>query len=131
MKARYASGRRFALAGAWAALIFVLSSRANLPGPGFPYGDKILHAGEFGVLAWLLARALLPPMLASRRKGLAIYWVAGVSSLIYALSDEMHQAFVPGRSCEISDLLADSAGILLALVLMPLYLKWRRLEFPP
>ena len=31
----------------------------------------------------------------------------------YAVSDEIHQYFVPGRSCQISDMMLDSAGVLL------------------
>jgi VanZ family protein len=34
--------------------------------------------------------------------------------LAYAVSDEFHQHFVPGRSCSISDFFIDSAGIYLA-----------------
>lgn len=131
MKARFEWARRWILAGAWAALIFALSSRGNLPGPGFPWSDKILHAFEFGVLAWLIARALFPPMLAYRRRESVIYGATGLIGFTYAVSDELHQALVPGRSCEISDLMADSAGILLALVLLRLFLRVSRLESPP
>ena len=34
----------------------------------------------------------------------------GIGAL-YALTDEVHQAFVPGRSCEIRDMLIDSCGV--------------------
>jgi VanZ family protein len=30
--------------------------------------------------------------------------------LIYAILDEIHQIFVPGRSCEIMDIIIDSSG---------------------
>lgn len=42
---------------------------------------------------------------------------------LFALSDEMHQYFVPGRSAEIADWLADMAGIILAWLLGSLILK--------
>ena len=29
---------------------------------------------------------------------------------LYAVSDELHQLFVPGRSCELMDMLIDSSG---------------------
>lgn len=36
--------------------------------------------------------------------------------VLYAVSDEIHQHFVPGRSCEIRDMLIDSVGALLGLL---------------
>lgn len=35
-------------------------------------------------------------------------WVLG---MVYAVSDEIHQLFVEGRSCEVRDMLIDSAGV--------------------
>lgn len=39
------------------------------------------------------------------------------TTVFYAVTDEIHQAFVPGRSCELRDLLIDSAGALAFLLL--------------
>lgn len=41
--------------------------------------------------------------------------LAFVISFVFALSDEIHQYFVPGRSCDIFDLLADCLGISISL----------------
>jgi VanZ family protein len=42
-------------------------------------------------------------------------------SLAYALSDEFHQLFVPGRFCALKDILVDFAGsIFSVLVIKPL-----------
>lgn len=35
---------------------------------------------------------------------------------LYGLSDEIHQAFVPNRSCDALDLMADMAGALTAII---------------
>ncbi len=35
---------------------------------------------------------------------------------LYAVSDEIHQAFVPGRSCEVRDMLIDTTGVILGVV---------------
>ena len=35
---------------------------------------------------------------------------------LYAVSDEIHQYFVPGRSCEVRDMIIDTAGVLLGVV---------------
>ena len=40
-------------------------------------------------------------------KGIA---AAGIVCVLYAISDEIHQIFVPGRSGQFSDVLLDSAG---------------------
>lgn len=37
---------------------------------------------------------------------------------LYAVFDELHQYFVPGRSCEIRDMLIDSSGALVGILLM-------------
>lgn len=122
--------RRWAPVIAWAALIYALSSRQTLPGIGFPHADKILHAFEFAVLAWLLARALFPSAPISRLRARALWAAAGIFCLIYALSDEFHQSLVPGRTCEISDLVADSVGILSGLTAFRLFKRRGRDSFP-
>lgn len=38
--------------------------------------------------------------------------IAAVCGILYAVSDEIHQHFVPGRSCEIRDMCIDAAGVL-------------------
>ena len=42
---------------------------------------------------------------------------------LYAVSDEIHQYFVPGRSCEIRDVIIDSCGILTGLAIIYLIKK--------
>ena len=41
-----------------------------------------------------------------------------VVSALYAASDELHQVFVPGRSGEIKDILIDTAGALIGILIM-------------
>jgi VanZ family protein len=90
---------------ALAALIFGLSS---IPGGGsggpFPGADKLAHFAVYLVLGLLTARALF---------GLPIphpaLWSVGLC-LLYGLSDEWHQSFVPGRDASWADVLADLAG---------------------
>lgn len=38
--------------------------------------------------------------------------------ILYAVSDEIHQYFVPGRSCRAFDVLIDSAGAFLAILIL-------------
>lgn len=36
-----------------------------------------------------------------------VYWLAVAVGALYAVSDEWHQSFVPGRSCEFTDMMID------------------------
>jgi VanZ family protein len=103
-----AAVRRWGPVVAWAALIFALSSIPSL-GTGLGTWDlvlrKIAHAAEFAVLGFLLVRA-------SRRPGLAI--VVGIA---YAISDELHQSFVPGRNGAPLDVTIDAVGVFVGVFL--------------
>ena len=46
-----------------------------------------------------------------------------ISGMIYAISDEIHQTFIEGRSGQITDVLIDTAGIILGVVIVLLILK--------
>ena len=99
-------------AALWAALIFFLSSRHTLP-PLFdavPQSDKMVHAGVYAVLAALLLRGARWPV--QRRA----WWAALVTS-VYGVTDELHQYFVPGRSCDVFDWVADTTGACLCVAL--------------
>ena len=90
-------------AAAWAAVIFWLSSQPVLPGPEIPYFDKAAHFGAFALLGALLCFA------ADRsRLPLAAAFVIG---LLYGVTDEIHQMYVPGRSPDVLDWFADAAGV--------------------
>ena len=103
-------------------VIFWLSSRSTLPRPpgASPGLVSILgHLGAYFVLAILLARALLTfgrPL----SETLAVAWVAAV---LYGVTDEFHQSFVPNRYPDIVDVATDAVGAALALTLV-----WWRLR---
>jgi VanZ family protein len=92
------------------ALIFVISSfEVRVPGiQHVPLQDKGIHVVEYAVLGWLCASA------SSRTWRSAAAWrtaaFAVFISVLWGVSDEIHQAFVPGRSTELADLIADLAG---------------------
>ncbi len=86
----------------WAAVIFALSSVPDL-GTGLGGWDlilrKIAHAAEYAVLGALLVRA-------TGRTGLAF-----ALGTLYAISDELHQSFVPGRLGSPIDVAIDAVGV--------------------
>ena len=97
---------------AYAGLIFFLSSLSNpeVYTPSFLYevGDKSLHAFEYGVLGILCYRAFRHAAGAwAARYALLLAITASVG---YALTDEVHQAFIPLREADAWDLVADSVG---------------------
>jgi VanZ family protein len=107
---------RWPLVLAWMALIFALSSIPNeIRGPEsrVPY-DKIAHFVEFGVLAFLVA------WIVARVRGMPVGGTAAVigvaAAVVYGVTDEWHQAYVPGRDPSWEDLATDAAGAVVGVV---------------
>lgn len=96
---------------AWMAAIFVFSSRQNLPEPDRALWELVLYNGahfaEYALLGALLVLALSAHRSLPRRPA---YLAAFLVAALYALGDEIHQAFVPTRTCDVRDLLVDAAG---------------------
>lgn len=99
------------LAVGWMGLIFIMSSRADTPTLElFWQQDKLMHVGIFGVLSALMAYSLNPP--GATTWGRVILLTAIV--MVYGISDEYHQSFIPGRDASLWDVLADGIGGFLA-----------------
>ena len=91
------------------ALIFKLSSMTGDDLKGFPHvWDKLAHTVEYATLCgtyclwWSRSEW-------SRRKWLRVLVVVALT-LAYGCTDEYHQRFVEGRSCDALDLVADTFG---------------------
>ena len=97
------------------AVIYYVSAQPQV-GWATPYPDKLLHVSEYLVLSILLARALnngiRKPVSAPTR---LLTWSLCVA---YAVSDEIHQIFVPGRSPDVRDAVADACGAALGLLML-------------
>ncbi len=92
-------------AAAWAALLFLLSSLSDPPGPeALPYGDKLAHFIAYAVLGVLLGFG--------RERSHAPHLLLLALGALYGVTDEWHQSFVPGRVPDWADWLADAAGLL-------------------
>ena len=46
------------------------------------------------------------------------YILSCIISVCYAISDEIHQYFVPGRSCELRDVLIDTFGVIIGMLIV-------------
>ena len=102
-------------------VIFYLSS---LPGDAVP--------GRFGYLGHFLEYALLGILLlvalSGRTDAAGLLAASVMIASAYGITDEVHQAFVPGRMPELADWMVDTAGALagagLALVILPRIAPW-------
>jgi len=103
---------------AWCGFIFYLSSIPNL-GTGWGFWDlilrKIAHILEYFILASLLYRAFKGSF--SLSAFYLIFWPVTLSFL-YAVSDEIHQAFVPTRGPSPADVFIDTIGIIVFCILI-------------
>lgn len=93
-------------------LIVILSHQSRLPGAGSGL-NPLLHLIEYSLLTLTLVWGRSSGL--RRRIGtrqLVWIWILGT---LFAVSDELHQSFVPGRDASAGDVLADVAGITLVL----------------
>ena len=109
--------RWWGLALAWMGLIYYFSSQSSFAILDHVWQPSLLsiaaHFTEYAVLAVLLWMALRNTTSVAR---LATP-IAFVLAVLYAISDEWHQAFVPGRHPAVEDVLVDAVGALTALLL--------------
>ena len=99
-------------AAAWMILLFGLSASPDLPAAPGGLSDKLVHALAYAGLSALLYRALARGRATGLRAGRGL--AAAALAVLYGLSDEWHQAFVPGRTADTADLAADAAGAVAA-----------------
>lgn len=65
---------------------------------------KLAHFTEYLILGFLTINMLNKNDISKK------YLISILICIIYATSDEIHQIFVPGRACQIRDILIDSIG---------------------
>lgn len=119
----------------WMVIIFLFSAEPNSAEVTRGYFHafnfavrKLAHFSEYAILA-ILAIASLGSHVPSSQPAISqdrrfAFNAAVALSVFYSMTDEIHQAFVPGRSAAISDVLVDSAGVVCGAILVK-YL-WRR-----
>jgi VanZ family protein len=93
------------------AMLFGFSSLSTLPAPPGDLTEYHVHFGAYAGLSVVTVRALA--MGRWRHVTLSVACGAVAISSIYGVTDEYHQLFVPGRTFDRLDLLADALGSLL------------------
>lgn len=82
---------------------------------------KLGHVFEYGLLALLVGRGLLATFTgwgarpATRRDLLRVWQIGTVIATLYAITDELHQLFVPRRMGSVWDVLLDALSATAAL----------------
>lgn len=104
-------------------VIFLMSARSPSELPNFAWADAIVKKGAhvigYSLLALLYWRAL--DLKTEKR------WVAWLLTISYAVTDEIHQSFVPGRNSSLWDVVIfDNLGALISLWLAASYGRRKR-----
>lgn len=93
-------------------LIWVLSSNpadaiVNTPFSFDSLLKESLHLIEFAILYWLIALACMVNGKWTERASM----IAASIAILYGLTDEIHQSFVPARSATVIDFVKDTIGV--------------------
>jgi VanZ family protein len=97
------------------ALIFALSSREQFPKPpgvSIFSISIVAHLILYGMLGLLLAWAVDRESRPSRSMLMAVI----VLAVLYGVTDELHQSFVPGRDASVFDIAVDAVGACIAVL---------------
>ena len=116
-------------------IIFFLSHQPHLSFDlEVSHQDKIFHAIAYGVLAASTLFAVLPsgrgkflfPGLSAKNRSRSRLMLTGLGvvlfCLLYGISDEFHQSFIPGRETSLLDVVADTIG---AVIVVSMWLYCR------
>ena len=79
---------------------------------------KFAHFSIYTVVGFLLM-ALISTYNLERSKKIKISFIIGI---IYAISDEIHQSFIPGRAAKLMDVMIDSVGVFVGILILMLIL---------
>src|SRR5258708_14650077 len=93
---------------------------------------KGAHVGEYAVLGLLLLRAAT--LMTNFRQSIPILYVSVLGVCLFvAATDEFHQTFVASRGASVRDIMIDSGGVILGLLIASIFRMNRliRLEKAP
>lgn len=84
----------------------------SIPGRYIPpvqiaFADKVVHATMYGILGFLLSRAMDDPARTTRVRAM---FGAFLFCVAMGAADEWHQLYIDGRDADVHDWIADSTG---------------------
>lgn len=105
----------------WMGLIFYFSSRTRISVADDYIVNflffKTLHIAEYAILYFLIFRSFNTLKINAKR----VFFYSLTISILYAISDEIHQLLIPSREGRIRDVLIDTLGIFL----MYIYIRYK------
>lgn len=106
-----------------AAGIFFISHQPYVvvPDIGIRIEDKILHFIAYLIFGLSIVYSICGLKRNINKKRLFVILI--VTGAVYALSDELHQLYVPGRDADVYDFLADVLGIIASYYVYPVIMK--------
>ncbi len=107
----------------WAIVIFCLSQIPGVDVPRLVFNtDKLVHAIVYGILGFFTLGSMK-----STVEGYRLFQIvlAVVLVVIYGGLDEFHQHFIPGRTADIHDLMADAVGGMIGVGLLYYFINLR------
>lgn len=115
----------------WMVIIFLFSAQPHSGAITEAYlGDanvpvrKVAHVTEFCILFFLFHWSFWLSLKNQNRAEWPLI-LSFAATALYAMSDEWHQSFVPGRSAGVNDVLVDLFGVALGVLIV---IVWRRLR---
>lgn len=109
-----------------AIMIFYVSSLTFAPsgtGTGSSIKATLYHILAFFFFALFLFISSVNGKLDSR-----VIFLTFLIAIVYSMSDEVHQLFVPGRGATIRDVFLDSLGIFYAFMIYSISLQYREIK---
>ncbi|MBR5496229.1 MAG: VanZ family protein [Oscillospiraceae bacterium] len=74
---------------------------------------KIAHFSEYAILGFLIMSAFMTHKISTKQRRRYSVWIGS----FYALTDEFHQIFVPGRAMRLYDIAIDVLGVIVGVVI--------------
>lgn len=114
----------------WGLVIFSFSAThaivvSNVKPVDF-FVHKIAHFSEYFILSALIYRSLRGT---TKIRGYNLLLMTLTLTVLYAVTDEFHQSFIPGREPRIRDVIIDSGGSLVALAILTNWWNKHKLHF--
>jgi len=103
-------------------IIYMASRPPSIVRSGF-FNDKILHFLAYGLLTLLL---YIPIRYNLNIKAIYYSIITFILTVSFGLTDEINQAFIPIRTFDLRDLLADAIGSIVMLILINIILRYSK-----
>lgn len=82
---------------------------SNMTGTFYDFNHFIRSLGHI-LIFFILGTFITNALIYSGVKGIKVFFMSLLFCILYAISDELHQLYVPGRSYQVSDIILDTIG---------------------